>query len=203
MLHPSVASHARLGILLSAAIMVAGLTACAPDSEAVAIDGRPQEERMADVDLIPRDVLFGNPDRVAARLSPDGNRLAYLAPVEGALNVWVGPADDPSAAVPVTRDDDPIFQYWFSFDNDHVLYLQDEKGDENNHVYAVDLATGETTDLTPIDGVAAQVERVGHRYPGQILVGLNDRDPQLHDLYRIDIATGERSVEMRSRSSGD
>ncbi len=149
---------------------------------------------MADVDLIPRDVLFGNPDKVAARLSPDGNRLAYLAPVEGVLNVWVGPADDPSAAVPVTHDDDPIFQYWFSFDNDHVLYLQDEKGDENNHVYAVDLATGETTDLTPLEGVAAQVERVGHRYPGQILVGLNDRDPQLHDLYRIDIATGERTL---------
>ena len=198
MSHSSAAPHARLGILLSAAIIVSGFTACAPDSEPVAIDGRPQEERMADVDLIPRDVLFGNPDKVAANLSPDGNRLAYLAPVEGALNVWVGPADDPSAAVPVTHDDDPIFQYWFSFDNDHVLYLQDEKGDENNHVYAVDLTTGETTDLTPIDGVAAQVERVGHRHPGQILVGLNDRDPQLHDLYRIDIATGERSLVQQN-----
>lgn len=185
----------RAAVLLLALIPAA----CGQEqAETPATDTRPQAERMADVDLIPRDVLFGNPDKVGPDLSPDGTRLAYLAPVEGALNVWVGPAGDPSAAVPVTRDDDPVFQYWFAYDNQHLLYLQDEKGDENDHVYAVNLESGATTDLTPIDGVAAQLEEVGHMHPGYILVGLNDRDPQYHDLYRIEIATGERELVQRN-----
>lgn len=186
---------------LSAAAVFLAMTfvACAPErAETPVSDARPQAERMADVDLIPRDVLFGNPDKVGPDLSPDGTRLAYLAPVDGALNVWVGPAGDPSAAVPVTRDDDPVFQYWFAFDNQHLLYLQDDKGDENNHVYSVNLETGATTDLTPIEGVAAQLEDLSHAHPGHILVGLNDRDPEYHDLYRIDIATGERELVQRN-----
>jgi dipeptidyl aminopeptidase/acylaminoacyl peptidase len=195
---PVYSSFKRL-IPAAALFLALILVACGPEqAETPAIDARPQAERMADVDLIPRDVFFGNPDKVGPDLSPDGTRLAYLAPVEGALNVWVGPAGDPSAAVPMTRDDDPIFQYWFAYDNQHLLYLQDEKGDENDHVYAVNLETGATTDLTPIDGVAAQLEAVGHRHPGHILVGLNDRDPQYHDLYRIEIATGARELVQRN-----
>lgn len=65
-------------------------------------------------------------------------------------------------------------------------------------MYAVNLETGATTDLTPIEGVAAYVEAVGHAHPGHILVGLNDRDPEYHDLYRIDIATGERELVQRN-----
>ena len=184
----------KLPLTLLAIATAIGIAACAPESGSTIDDGLTQTERMAEVPLIPRDVLFGNPDKVAARLSPDGSRLAYLAPHNGALNVWVGPVDDPSAAQPVTDDDDPIFQYWFAYDNNHVLYLQDEKQDENNHVYAVNLATGETRDLTPIDGVRAQVQGVSYRFPNEILVGLNDRVPQFHDLYRINIQTGDREL---------
>ena len=102
--------------------------------------------------LIPRHVLFGNPEKAMARMSHDGKRLAYLAPVDGVLNVWVGPIDDPSAAKPVTHEKDrPIEGYFWAYTNKHILYSQDDKGDENFHVYAVNLDTGETKDITPLE----------------------------------------------------
>ncbi len=145
--------------------------------------------------LIPRQVLFGNPDKAQARLSPDGSRISYLAPVEGVLNVWVGPADDPDAARPVTNDTGRgIRIYFWAFTNENILYIQDKDGDENWRLYAVDLSTSQTRDLTPVEGVRAQVQEVSPKFPDQILVGLNDRDPQLHDLYRINIDTGEQQL---------
>ncbi len=150
---------------------------------------------VAGTPLIPRQVLFGNPDKASARLSHDGSKLSYLAPRDGVLNVFVGPVDDPDAAQPVTNDKQRgIRIYFWAYDNQHVLYLQDSKGDENWHVYSVDLASGETKDLTPLEKVNAQIEGVSDRFPGEIIVGLNDRDPQFHDLYRVNLATGDREL---------
>ena len=149
--------------------------------------------------LIPRSVLFGNPERAQARLSHDGARLAFLAPVDGVLNVWVGPASNPAAAQPVTKDDNRgIRQYFWAHTNDHVVYLQDKGGDENWRVYVVSLATGETKDLTPFEKVAARIEKVSHRFPSEILVLLNDRDEQLHDVYRISLETGARELVLEN-----
>ena len=154
-----------------------------------------EPEYLKEVPLIPRQTLFGNPEKAAARISPDGKRLSYLAPVDGVLNVWVGPADDPAAAKPVTQDKKRgIRSYFWAYTAKHILYTQDADGDENWHVYAVDLDSGETKDLTPIKGVAAQIEAVSHRQPGELLIGLNDRDEKLHDVYRVNIATGERTL---------
>jgi dipeptidyl aminopeptidase/acylaminoacyl peptidase len=145
--------------------------------------------------LIPRQVLFGNPDKAMVKISPDGMKIGYLAPVEGVLNVWVGPVDDPAAARPVTKDTyRGIRFYSWAYTNEHVLYIQDKGGDENWRLYSVDLGSSAIQDLTPIEGVQARVQGVSHKYPGEILVGLNDRDPTLHDLYRVDIETGERRL---------
>ena len=104
-------------------------------------------------DFIPRRVLFGNPDKSSPQLSPHGQLLAYLAPVEGVLNVWVGPAGAPEAAAPVTRDQGRgIRFYGWAYTNRHIAYVQDRNGDENWHVYVVDLDSGETRDLTPLGG---------------------------------------------------
>ena len=104
--------------------------------------------------LIPREVLFGNPDRTSIQLSPDGATIAYLAPVDGVLNVWVGPADDPAGVKPVTKDTGRgIRFYGWAYSNDRILYIQDKDGDENWHLYGVDLSTTETRDLTPVEGV--------------------------------------------------
>lgn len=151
------------------------------------------------VPLIPRQVLFGNPDRAMARLSPDGSRLSFLAPVEGVLNVWVGPAVDPEAAKPVTHDTvRGIRFYGWAFTNQHVLYIQDKDGDENWRIYSVDLGTGETRDMTPVEGVQARIEEVSPRYPEKIMIALNERNPQFHDLYLLDLLSGERELVLEN-----
>ncbi len=103
-------------------------------------------------------------------------RLATIAPKDGVLNVWVGPRSDPSAAKPVTNDTKRgIRQHFWAYDNKHVLYIQDEGGDENWHLYATDVVAGTTKDLTPYKGVQAQVVGLSWKKPGVVAVGLNDR----------------------------
>jgi dipeptidyl aminopeptidase/acylaminoacyl peptidase len=149
--------------------------------------------------LIPRQVLFGNPDKMLVRLSPGGAKLAFLAPLDGVLNVWVGPADDPAAAKPVTRDKGRgIPEYFWAYTNQHILYLQDEDGNEDWHVYSVDLNTGQITDLTPLPGVQARIEGLSPKVPGEILVSLNDRKPELHDLYRLNVSSGARTLLLEN-----
>lgn len=145
--------------------------------------------------MIPRSVLFGNPERANARVSPNGKWLSFLAPVDGILNVWVAPIDDLDQAKPVTNDKvrDIRGHYW-AYTGDHIIYSQDKAGDENWHIYVTDVATGITKDLTPLDNIHAQVQDVSQKYPNEILVGLNDRIPQLHDIYRVNILTGEREL---------
>jgi dipeptidyl aminopeptidase/acylaminoacyl peptidase len=157
--------------------------------------GPAEPDYLAGVPLIPRRVLFGNPDRAAVEVSPDGTQLSFLAPLNGVLNVWVAPLDDPQAARPVTKDAERGIRFYrWAYTNEHIIYLQDQKGDENWHVYAVHLPSGELRDLTPLENVNARIENVTHRIPGELLVAVNDRDPQLHDLYRVNLATGERTL---------
>ncbi len=145
------------------------------------------------VPLIPLGVLFGNPDRVSPRLSPDGRTLAYIAPREGVLNLFVrtvGGADDRA----VTNDRGRgIREYAWAEDSAHLLYIQDRDGDENWHLYRAPAAGGEALDLTPIPGVQARIVGLSRRHPDAVLVGLNDRDPSLHDVWRIDIGSGSRT----------
>ncbi|MGI9457048.1 MAG: alpha/beta fold hydrolase [Aeoliella sp.] len=158
---------------------------------------------LADVPLIPRDVLFGNPERSQARMSPDGKWLSFLAPVkeagkedsEGVMNVWVAPADDLDSAAPVTDDKiRGIRSHDWAYNSEQILYTQDKGGDENFHVYATNVTTKETIDLTPIDGVRGQLAGASEKFPNEVLVGLNDRNEQLHDIHRVNLQTGERTL---------
>ena len=149
--------------------------------------------------LIPRRVLFGNPDRSSARISPDGTQISFLAAVDGVMNVWVGPIGDPAAARPVTNDTTRgIRQYNWAQNGTHILYVQDKGGDENWHVYSTELATNKTIDLTPFDGVAARIQEVSHKFPDEILIGINNRVPQLHDLHRVNVRTGEMTLVQKN-----
>ncbi len=153
-------------------------------------------------ELIPLTVLFGNPQRVMPRISPDGSQLAWLAPHEGVLNVWLAPisADhgvDWTAARVVTDDTDRgIRQFGWAHDGRHLLYLQDAGGDENWRLYDVDLPTMQRRDLTPFDGVQAQLVAAHKDFPDRILVGLNKDDPKWHDVYRLDLTSGELTKEL-------
>ena len=149
--------------------------------------------------LIPRKLLFGNPDRASAQVSPDGAQISWLAPLDGVLNVWVSPADNPAAARPVTRDTGRgIRFYGWAYSGAQIIYLQDADGDENWHLYAVHLESDSILDLTPLEGIHAQIQEVSPKQPGHILAALNDRDAQFHDIYRIDMATGERSLVLQN-----
>lgn len=151
--------------------------------------------------LIPRASLFGNPTRTQARLSPDGRYVSYVAPRDGVLNVWVAPYGKLDEAKPITNDRKRgVRMHFWAFDDKHVLYLQDEGGDENWRLYAVDVTTGKAVDLTPVAGVQAQVVGMSHLKPGTVLVGLNDRVPEWHDLYEIDVATGKRTLVLKNES---
>ena len=142
------------------------------------------------VELVPRHLLFGNPDKTMGTVSPDGSRIAFLAPVDGVLNVWVGDASGANAA-PVTDDRDRgIRSYFWAHDSRHLLYVQDQGGDENWRLYSVNLPTGTVTDLTPFDGVRAQPIALSQRRPTEMLVGLNRDDPAYHDVYHVDLESG-------------
>ncbi len=159
---------------------------------------------MTSVSLIPRQTLFGNPDRASVRLSPDGQHIAWLAPRDGVLNVWVAPREQPDAAEPITHDTGRgIRFYLWACTNQHILYLQDRNGDENWRLVRVDVATGEGKDLTPFEGVQTQINRVSPRIPEEVVVGLNHRDPQWHDLYRVNLVSGAMNLlEQNDRFSG-
>lgn len=144
-------------------------------------------------ELIPRSVLFGNPERVSPSISPDGRQLAWLAPREGVLNVWVAPAAGAlSEARAVTDDSDRGVRFFaWAPDSQHLLYLQDAGGDENWRLYDVDLISGTRRDLTPYEGVQARLEASEPTHPDEILVGLNLENRELHDVYRLDLRTGK------------
>jgi dipeptidyl aminopeptidase/acylaminoacyl peptidase len=151
--------------------------------------------------LIPLSILFGNPERVNPRLSPDGSQLAWIAPHDDVLNVWVAPIGSDGvgwgAARVVTDDTDRgIRQFAWAHDARHLLYVQDAGGDENWRLYDVDLPTMQRRDLTPFEGVQARVIAGEKEFPDQILVALNKDNPQLHDVYRLDLTSGELTREM-------
>jgi dipeptidyl aminopeptidase/acylaminoacyl peptidase len=152
------------------------------------------------VPLVPREVLFGNPEKVQPRISPDGNRLAYIAPVDGVLNVWVGEVGAPEDTFkPVTNDSDRgIRAFFWGQDNARILYVQDAGGDENWRLYDTELATGTTRDLTPFEGVQAQLIAEEKKFPTELLVGLNKENPQLHDVYHVDVETGELEMILKN-----
>ena len=148
---------------------------------------------------IPRDVLFGNPEKASPQLSPDGKHLAYLAPDgKNVLQVWVrtvGKEDDR----PVTRDEKRgIRQYYWAYDNQHLLYLQDAGGNENYHLYAVRLDDDKTRDLTPFEGVRAQGVDLDEDHPNDVLVGLNKRDKKVFDMHRIDLRTDKEALDTEN-----
>ena len=150
---------------------------------------------LSDIPLIPRKVLLGNPSRLDPKLSPDGKSLAWLAPVDGVMNIWGAPTDAIGEARPITNTiGRPIVWHDWTADGRWLLFKKDINGDENYNVHIVDPITSELRNLTPLPKVAAQVKVVSRDLPGKIIVGLNDRDPHWHDVWEIELETGKRTL---------
>jgi dipeptidyl aminopeptidase/acylaminoacyl peptidase len=152
--------------------------------------------------LISRNLLFGNPERTSPALSPDGNRLAWLAPdTNNVLQVWVktvGKDDDKIITADKHRG---IRQYFWAKNNRDLVYLQDSDGDENFHAYGVDLDSGNVRDYTPFQGVRAQITDLSSDFPNEALVELNLRDRSLFDVYRLNLKNG--ALELDTQNPGD
>ncbi|HEX6902483.1 MAG TPA: prolyl oligopeptidase family serine peptidase [Thermoanaerobaculia bacterium] len=154
--------------------------------------------------LIDRELFFDNPEIAGAQLSPDGKFIAFIKPLDGTRNVWVKRTDEPfEAARPVTAETKrPIPGYFWSEDGKYILFVQDQGGDENFNVYAVDPAAAPASgqkapaarNLTDAKKVRAFIYDTPEVDPDTIYVGLNDRDPAWHDLYKVKISTGERTL---------
>jgi dipeptidyl aminopeptidase/acylaminoacyl peptidase len=156
-------------------------------------------ERVAQVPLIPREHLFGNPTRAAGTISHDGQWLGWLAPHEGVLNVWVAPTADPTQTRLMTHSTDrPIPAFFFSPLSDSVLYIQDKAGDENYLLYQVDLASGEERTLTPFENTRARFIGVSHTVKDRVLIGLNNRDARFHDVYSLSLTTGALELVLQN-----
>ncbi|AKS40424.1 alpha/beta fold hydrolase [Wenzhouxiangella marina] len=157
-----------------------------------------------------RDLFFGDPEVSGAQLSPDGRFITFLRPYQGVRNIWIKSIDEAfDEARPLTADDKPVPGYFWSRDGQYVLYVQDKGGDENFHVWAVN-PDGEVEaesgvpaarNLTDFDGVRAMLISRPKSRPDELLVGLNDRDPALHDVYRVTISTGERELVIENNQN--
>src|SRR5262244_261920 len=154
--------------------------------------------------LIDRDLFFGDPEISGGQISPDGKFIAFIKPFKGTRNIWVKRTEEPfENAKPITADTTrPIPSYFWSRDGKYILFVQDKAGDENYLVYAVNPAEAPAAgqevptarNLTDLKGVRAMIYAVPRSDPDAIYVGLNDRDKAWHDLYKIKISTGERTL---------
>jgi len=141
--------------------------------------------------LIPRNVIFGNPDKVSPSISPDGKSLAYIAPHKGVLNVWAGSLEKKDF-VPITNDKDRgIRAYFWAPNGKQIIYIQDKGGDENWLLYSTDLKTKQTKCLTPFKGVQARILKVDKHFKNEIIISINKRDKRFHDVFHLNLKSGK------------
>lgn len=145
-------------------------------------------------DLIPRTVLFGNPERIGPQLSPDGSLIAYIAPVDSVLNLWVMNSDGTGARQLTYDTNRGVTNYFWAKNGQDILYMQDQAGEENTHVYRLDVETEEVTDLTPFEGVKAYVSDTDRDQPNTVIIEMNRNNPMFFDVYSCDLETGELTL---------
>ena len=152
--------------------------------------------------IIDREILFGNPIIAGGQISPDGEYISFIKPLDGMMNIWVKPLDGAfENAVPVTNDKNrPVTSYFWSRDSKYILYVQDKGGDENYHLYALDPKEAfdnkmpVARDLSDYGDIRAMIYSLPRSNHKVIYVGINDRDKAWHDCYEIDLESGERKL---------
>ena len=145
--------------------------------------------------LIPRKVIFGNPDKANVQISNDGKYISYLSSKDGVLNIFVGEVSNIENTKLITNDKKRGIGYYFwSYDNQHILYIKDQDGDENYRIHRVNINTLEDKVLTPKEGVRAVIYKSSHKFPKELIIGLNARKKEYSDLYKLNVLTGELSL---------
>ena len=153
--------------------------------------------------LVPREVLFGNPEITGINLSPDGKKIVYLAPYQGVLNLWVRDLDGKSPPRLITKEKSrPQRSASWSLDSRYLISSKDNDGDENTVLVRIDPSNGEKAELTPTKGVKAIVTGSDKDVPDELIVELNDRDPRFHDIYILNISSGKRKLLYQATDDG-
>jgi dipeptidyl aminopeptidase/acylaminoacyl peptidase len=157
----------------------------------------------AEVPLIERAKIFGNPSKSGGRISPDGRWLSWVAPRDGVMNVWVAPSSDPSKARPLTEEKvRPIRNAFWAPDSKQLLFIQDKGGDENFLLYGVDVVSAKQTNFTPFEKTRVMPIAYSNKVKDRILIGLNNRDPRWHDVYSLELATGKLTQLLKNEGYG-
>ena len=185
---------------LCLALLAVSLGAQNNDKKAPASSGMPP--------LIDRELIFGNPEIAGAQLSPNGKYIAFLKPWKDTRNVYVKSVDEPFSAARLltTETKRPVAGYFWSWDTKYILYAKDNGGDENFNVYAVDPtakpADGAdappSRDMTGLKGIRVEIIDIPKNDPDTIYIGLNDRDKAWHDLYKLKLSTGEKTLVRKN-----
>jgi len=186
--------------LMCLVLFVAAMGATDKDKKTPAASGLPP--------IIDRELIFGNPEIAAPQLSPDGKYLAFLKPWKDTRNVYVKGVDEPFSAARLltTEVKRPIGGYFWTRDSKYILFVKDNAGDENYNVYAVDPSAKPAAgadapasrDMTGLKGVRVELVELPKSDPDTIYIGLNDRDKAWHDLYKLKISTGEKTLMRKN-----
>ena len=157
------------------------------------------------VPLIPREVLFGNPERANPLLSPDAKWLGWCAPdAKNVLQVWVQPLGSSTAPEQLTHDASRGIRHWgWTEDSQAIFWLQDQAGDENFHLFLLNLGSRTVRDLTPWEGVRAGFLASSFKKPTELLVTANVRDRRFMDVYRVDLTTGATVLDTQNPGDVD
>jgi dipeptidyl aminopeptidase/acylaminoacyl peptidase len=156
-------------------------------------------------DLVARRIFFDNPDYSRVSVSPDGEHLAYLAPLDGVSNLWVAPVADPTAGQPMTRATDRNLGAYFqwAYTSRHLVFFQDRAGDDNWRTSSVDITNGSIVPLTPPQGVKSFLQGRDYRFPQEMLVRHNARDKRYFDLFRVNLVTGASELKFENNDYAD
>ncbi|MCG6156591.1 S9 family peptidase [Rubinisphaera margarita] len=173
----------------------------------LAVCGSFESNAQAETPLLDRELFFGNPQISSGQLSPDGKFISFMKPYQGIMNVWVKEFAEPfDKARPLTDSKRPLYGYTWTEDGRYILFVKDSDGDENINLFAVDpnakpaggKETPESRNLTPMKDVTTRIVHASQKNPDLLWVGLNDRDKAWHDLYRLNISTGELSLVYKN-----
>lgn len=143
-----------------------------------------------DASLIPMKEFFKNPEKTAFQISPNGEYLSFFMPWESRLNIYVQKIGDKEATRLTSAKERDIPGYFWA-NNNRIAYVQDKGGDENYRLYAVNIDGTNEKDLTPFEKVRVSIIDDLEDNPDEMIIGMNKNNPQLFDVYRININTGE------------
>ncbi len=161
-----------------------------------------KEESIAPDLLVDREVFFGNPDRAMVNISPDGKYVAYLAPFEDVMNVWVADINNIENAKVITNSKNKgIKGYVWSYDSAHILYMKDENGDENWRLYSIDVKKLKKKLLTPSSGIRSDIVKLSKKNTHEALITLNQRSREIFDVYKVNLLTGKLELVYENNKS--